>query len=90
MYYLFIYFFDIEFGFVDILHMVINMRYLDYVNCILFILFGLVGPIAYWLFVWAYRIVFEILFPLTMCIINVSLLIVMNFGPTMWVNDLNI
>ena len=81
MYYLFIYFFDIEFGFVDILHMVINMRYLDYVNCILFILFEL-ETIIYWLFIWAYWIGLETLFPLVMCIINVGSLIDMHFGPT--------
>ena len=78
-------FFYIEFGFVDILHLVINLGYLDYVNCILFILFGH-RPIAYWLFIWAYWIRLETLFPLAMCIIiNVDLLIDMNFGPTMWV-----
>ena len=74
----------IEFGFVDILHLVINLEYLDYVNYILFILFGL-GPITYWLFIWVYWIGLETLFPLAMCIINVGLLINMNFRPTMWV-----
>ena len=37
-----------------------------------------------WLFVWAYWIELEILFLLVLCIINVGLLIDMNFGPTMW------
>ena len=67
----------------DILHLVINLGYLDYINDILFILFGL-GSIAYWLFIWAYWIGLETLFPLVICIINVSLLIDMNFGPTIW------
>ena len=67
-----------------ILHLVINLGYLDYINCILFILFGL-GPITYWLFIWVYWIGLETLFPLTMCIINIGLLIDMNFRPTMWV-----
>ena len=43
------------------------------------------GSIAYWLFIWAYWIGFELLFSLVMCIINVGLLIDVNFGPTMWV-----
>ena len=62
-------FFDIEIRFVDILHLVINLGYLDYINCILFILFGL-GPITYWLFIWVYWIGLETLFSLVMCIIN--------------------
>ena len=77
------YFFNIKIEFVDILYLVINLRYLDYVNDILFILFRL-GSIAYWLFIWAYWIRLETLFPLVICIINVSLLIDMNLGPTIW------
>ena len=40
------FFFNIKIKFVDILHLVINLGYLDYINDILFILFGL-GSIAY-------------------------------------------
>ena len=43
------------------LHLVINLGYLDYINCI----FGL-GPIVNLLFVLAYWIGLEILFPLIM------------------------
>ena len=42
----------------------------------------------YWVcckFIWVYWIGLETLFPLVMCIINVGLLIDMNFRPTMWV-----
>ena len=81
-------FFDIEFGFVDILHLVINLGYLDYVNFILFILFR-IRSIGYWLFIWVYGIRLETLFSLVMCIIDVDLLIDMNFGPTMWVKLLD-
>ena len=42
-------------------------------------------PIGNWLFVWAYWIELKILFYLVMCIINVGLLIDVNFGLTMWV-----
>ena len=51
---------------------------------IAYCLFGL-GPIVNWLCVWPYWIGLEMLFPLAMYIIDVGLLIDMNFWPTMWV-----
>ena len=53
----------------------INLGYFDYINSILFILFEF-GLIAYRLFVWPYWIWLEMLFPLTMCIIHVGLLVI--------------
>ena len=55
--------------------------YCIWIISIAYCLFGL-GPIVNWLFVWAYWIGLEILFSLVMCIINVGLLIDMNFGLT--------